>query len=78
MKWIMANIENPQLRKSVSHVGGHLADYMNTEMVCRSGTWQKKYIVVYNAAYAEIYEKYRSQLIRRPSPGGGIRRSLRR
>ncbi len=45
-----------------------LADYMSTELVCRSGSWQKKYIVVYNAAHAEIYEKYREQLMTAGAP----------
>jgi len=72
MHWVLANIEDKELRKNVSHVGGHLADYMNTELVCRSGYWQKKYIVVYNAAYAEIYTKYRERLVNAGAPAKAL------
>ena len=41
MDWWYENNDSKKLRKDVSHLGGYIADYMNTELCCRSGRWRQ-------------------------------------
>ena len=63
MDWWYQNNDSKSLRKNVSHLGGYIADYMNTELCCRSGRWIKHYEVVYNAFYKEAFVARRDTIL---------------
>ncbi len=46
-KWCNDNLEKKGLRKSLSHIGGHLADYANAELMQRAGRHIHNFEVVY-------------------------------
>ena len=47
LRWVWKNFDKSAKRKYVSHVGGYLADWINAEILGRSGR-RVKYQVVYN------------------------------
>ena len=47
---------NKNIRKDISHMGGYIADYMNTELLCRSKRWVKQHTVVCNGSYRALYD----------------------
>ena len=59
--WFL-NAPSRQYRKMMSHYGGYLADWLNTELLCRSGRWIRHYKVIYNGYYKQTYLKYLSEI----------------
>ena len=60
--WCIKHKEYGELRKSVSHIGGHLADYCRSELFARGGRAPHTYIVVHNGTYKYIYIAYKEIL----------------
>ena len=49
---------NGALRKYISHVGGHAADWHVTEKSCQGGKWIKKYTVAGTKAVMAMHQKF--------------------
>ena len=60
--WTWDNIMEGKLRIRMSHVGGHFADYLRSEMIKRYMVLFKKWTVVFNGVYQFVYKKYGSHI----------------
>ena len=69
MAWTLANMHNKERRKEVSHLGGWIADYMNTELYSRTNRWLKSYRAVGNWTYREVFEEYKAEIKQAQNPG---------
>ena len=64
INWCWENHERGTFRKSVSHVGGHLADYARGELLARAGAPPRRWVVVHNDCYVHLYKKFKADYIR--------------